>query len=103
MAADRLDDPSVKNADEVTRALGADLDNGLTSPEAARRLTQDGRNELRAASRAPTWRRVLSHFQNPLIYLLLAAVVIALAAWVLEGAVGWPVDAIVIAIIVLLN
>ncbi len=63
----------------------------------------DGRNELRAAPRRPAWRRFLSHFQDPLVYLLLAAVAIALAAWVIEGMVGWPVDAIVIAVIVLLN
>ena len=51
----------------------------------------------------PAWRRVLSHFHDPLVYLLLAAVAIALVAWVIEGLVGWPVDAIVIATIVLLN
>jgi P-type Ca2+ transporter type 2C len=101
--AGRLDDPSVKNADEVATALGADLNNGLTSPEASRRLGQDGPNELRSAPRRPTWRRVLSQFQDPLIYLLLAAVAIALVAWVIKGLVGWPVDAIVIATIVLLN
>jgi Ca2+-transporting ATPase len=60
-------------------------------------------NELQSAPRQPTWRRVLSHFQDPLVYLLLAAVVIALIAWVIEGSVGWPVDALVIASIVLLN
>lgn len=101
--AGRLDDPSVKNADEVARALGADINNGLTSPEASRRLAQDGPNELRSAPRRPAWRRVLSHFHDPLVYLLLAAVAIALVAWVIEGLVGWPVDAIVIATIVLLN
>jgi magnesium-transporting ATPase (P-type) len=34
---------------------------------------------------------------------LLAAIAIALVAWVIEGLVGWPVDAIVIGTIVLLN
>jgi len=101
--AGRLDDPSVKDADEVARALGADINNGLTSPEASRRLSENGPNELRAAPRVPTWRRVLSHFQDPLVYLLLAAIAIALVAWVIKGLVGWPVDAIVIATIVLLN
>lgn len=101
--AGRLDDPSVKNADEVARALGADLSNGLTSAGASRRLAQDGPNELRSVPRRPAWRRFLSQFQDPLIYLLLAAVAIALVAWVIKGPVGWPVDAIVIATIVLLN
>ncbi len=100
---DGFNDPSVKNADEVAQALGVDISNGLTSAEALRRLEQDGRNELRSAPRQPAWRRVLSHFQDPLVYLLLAAVVIALVAWGIEGLAGWPVDAVVIATIVLLN
>ncbi len=98
-----LDDPSVKDADEVARALGTDLDNGLTSQQASRRLAQDGRNELRSAPRRPAWRRVLSHFQEPLVYLLLGAVAVALVVWGIEGRVGWPVDAIVIALVVILN
>jgi len=93
----------------VAAAFKADVENGLTATEAARRLAQNGPNELRAAPRVPTWRRVLAHFQDPLIYLLLAAVAIALVAWWIEGLAdhggnrGWPVDAIVIAAVVLLN
>ena len=34
---------------------------------------------------APAWRRILSQFQDPLVYLLLAAVAISLVAWVIEG------------------
>ncbi len=101
--AGRLDDPSVKNADEVARALGADLENGLTSQEASRRLSENGRNELRSAPQRPAWFRFLSHFHDPLVYLLLAAIAIALIAWIIEGMDGWPVDAIVIAAIVVLN
>ena len=101
--AHRFDDPSVKEAGDVAKTLGADLESGLASQEALRRLLEDGPNDLRAAPRTPAWRRFLSQFQDPLIYLLLAAVGIALAAWVFEGSAGWPVDAIVIAMIVLLN
>jgi len=91
------------DADAVALALGVDIENGLPSQEASRRLAQDGPNELRAAPRAPAWRRILSQFNDPLIYLLLAAVAIALVAWVIEGRVGLPVDAIVIATVVILN
>jgi Ca2+-transporting ATPase len=101
--AARLDEPAAKDIDEVARALGADLDKGLTSQEASRRLSESGPNELRASPQTPTWRRILSQFQDPLIYLLLAAIAIALVAWAIEGREGWPVDAIVIATIVLLN
>ena len=97
------DDPSIRPADEVAQALGTDIAVGLTSAEALRRLRRDGANTLRSAPRRPGWRRLLSHFQDPLVYLLLAAVAIALVAWVVEGLLGWPVDAMVIAIIILLN
>ena len=75
-----FEDPSVQDADEVASAFGADLDSGLTSQEAARRLSEKGPNELRATPHAPAWRRILAHFQDPLIYLLLAAIAISLIA-----------------------
>jgi P-type Ca2+ transporter type 2C len=101
--AEGLDDPSIKDANEVARALGTDLEHGLTSAEAARRLAAEGPNELRSAPPVPIWRRVLAQFQDPLIYLLLAAIAISLVAWVIEGQVGLPVDAIVIMLIVVIN
>ena len=51
----------------------------------------------------PGWRKLLAQFQDPLIYLLLAAIVVSLAAWVVEGADGVPFDALVILAIVILN
>jgi P-type Ca2+ transporter type 2C len=98
-----IGNPSVMEADAVAAALAVDVENGLSAQEAARRLAQNGPNELRAAPRPPAWRRVLAQFQDPLIYLLLAAVAVALVAWWVEGRAGWPVDAIVIAAVVLLN
>jgi Ca2+-transporting ATPase len=96
-------DPSVLEVEEVAEALAVDLDSGLSSAEAARRLAADGPNELRGTPPVPIWRKILAQFQDPLIYLLLAAVVISLVAWVLGGRIGWPVDAIVIAVVVILN
>ncbi len=51
----------------------------------------------------PAWRHLLSQFHDPLVYLLLAAVGITLLLWGVEGARGWPIDALVIGVIVLLN
>ena len=95
--------PSVKRVDDVATAFAADLINGLTAQEAARRLAANGANELRAAPPVAGWRRVLAHFQDPLVYLLLAAIAIAFGAWIIEGRVGWPVDAMVITVVVLIN
>ena len=101
--ADRPDDASIQDANEVGRALGTDLEHGLTSAEAARRLAAEGPNELRSTPPVPVWRRVLAQFQDPLIYLLLTAIAISLVAWVIEGQVGLPVDAIVMMLIVIIN
>jgi Cation transporter/ATPase, N-terminus len=97
------DSVSSKELGDIAKALGADLDEGLTTQEAAARLAKNGPNELQSAPPTPAWRRVLAQFQDPLIYLLLAAIAVALVAWGVEGWVGWPIDAIVIAIVVILN
>lgn len=97
------DDLTGKDAAEVAQGLDSDVHRGITGLEAAKRLAKDGPNELLAAPRTPAWRRILSQFQDPLIYLLLGAIGISLAAWWFEGLKGWPVDAIVVALIVILN
>jgi magnesium-transporting ATPase (P-type) len=96
-------DASILDANEVVRALGSDADHGLSSSEAARRLARTGPNRLVAREGPPAWRRFLAQFTDPLIYLLLASIVVSLVAWVLEGATGTPVEAIVIGAIVLAN
>lgn len=98
-----LKEPWLRDAIEIAQILGVNPEHGLATQEAGRRLLTDGPNELRAAPRRAAWRRFLRHFHDPLIYLLLVAIGIALLAWAMEGWAGWPVDAIVIATIVLLN
>jgi Ca2+-transporting ATPase len=71
-------DPSVIG--EVAEALAVDLDLGLSAAEATRRLAMDGPNQLRSTPPVPIWRKILAQFQDPLIYLLLVAVVISLVA-----------------------
>ncbi|TFC93576.1 MULTISPECIES: cation-translocating P-type ATPase [Cryobacterium] len=101
---DRLDvDPALADATEIARRLETDLAHGLTASEAARRLTAEGPNELRAVRPVPVWQRILAQFNDPLIYLLLVATTVSIGAWLIEGAQGLPVDAIVIAAIVVLN
>ena len=51
----------------------------------------------------PKWRKLLDQFADPLIYLLLGAVVVSLVAWIIEGAEGVPFEVVVISVIVLLN
>ena len=72
--------PWAADADEVVAGLDTDAERGLSSDEAARRLTAHGPNELDAAVSVPTWRKVLAQFRDPLIYLLLVAVVISVVS-----------------------
>ena len=96
-------DPSLVADADVARSLDSDPVSGLTSAEAAARLIRAGPNRLDAAADVPGWRKLLAHFADPLVYLLLAAVTVSLVAWVIEGAKDTPVDAIVIAAIVVVN
>ena len=96
-------DLSMCDAEDALRSLASDPARGLTSAEASRRLDTDGANELRPASARPLWRRVVAQFEDPIVYLLLVAAAVALAAWIIEGGVAWPVDAIVIALVLLVN
>ncbi len=96
-------DPSLRAANEVETEARTRADTGLTTPEAAARLERDGANQLVARRPVPLWRRVLRHFADPLVYLLLAATAIALTAWWVEGRQGIPYDVIVIAVVVLAN
>ena len=96
-------DASTLDPGAVLAELGTDPVGGLTTREAQRRLAEVGPNELEATAPVPTWRKVLEQFRDPLVYLLFAAIVVSLVAWAVEGADGVPVDALVIAVIVVLN
>ena len=98
-------DPVQTPADEVLAALSARGQDGLSEAEATERLAEHGPNELQGKPPVPAWRRFLAQFNSPLIYLLLAAIVISTVAWAMssEQHEPVPVDAIVIALIVLLN
>ena len=95
--------PHLIDAHDLTESLGVTPDLGLSTAEAGARLASFGPNELRATEAVPLWRRVLAQFRDPLVVLLLIAIVVSLIAWLVEGADGVPVDAIVIALIVVLN
>ena len=101
--ADPAPDVACTRWEDVAASAQANTQDGLTPQEAQRRLLANGPNALTSESPQAQWRRALAQFQDPLVYLLLAAIGIALAAWWMEGRVGWPIDAVVIAVVVLLN
>lgn len=70
-----LDAPFADEVDDVVAALSTG-DDGLTDEEASARLEEVGRNELPPPERKPAVLRFLSHFNDTLIYILLASAVI---------------------------
>lgn len=105
-------DPSLTEADQVAQALNVDPRTGLSSEEATRRLAKFGPNELASAPPVPKWKKFLQQFQDPLVYLLLAATAISLVAWIIEkvnaapgaeGGEALPFDSIVIVLILIVN
>ncbi|SNC62277.1 plasma-membrane calcium-translocating P-type ATPase/potassium and/or sodium efflux P-type ATPase,TIGR01523 [Kytococcus aerolatus] len=103
VVADQERDWALVDGPEVAAELGTDPEHGLSVAEAAARLEQHGPNELDAEPPEPAWKRLARQFSDPLIHLLLAAIVISVAAWWFEGAHGFPVDAVVILLIVVAN
>ena len=96
-------DPALLDAPIVVERLQTDPEHGLTAEEAARRLVVVGPNDIETVPPVPAWQKLVAQFRSPLIYLLFAALVASVAVWVVEGATGWPVDAVVIGAILVLN
>lgn len=82
-------------ADRAARVAVAPA-GGLSSAEAAGRLARYGPNELPRARRTPLWRLVAGQLRDPLILVLLAAVVLTIAT-------GDLADASVIVLVVVVN
>jgi potassium/sodium efflux P-type ATPase len=88
---------------DVVELLRTDLERGLTAVEVSARLQRYGPNRLDDAVSEPSWRKFLTQFADPLIYLLLAAVIVSFSAWLVEGRHGFPFDVVVIVLIVVCN
>lgn len=80
----------------VERLLETDTQNGLSSAEQQKRNEQYGDNALNTHQAKPAWQLYAEQYVNPLIYILLVGSVVS---W----ATGHLVDAIAIAVIILIN
>lgn len=76
---------------------------GLSEADAARRLQEFGPNALPDAPPDPLLRRLLDQFASPLIYVLLGALVVDVVVWGLTDRTDVPLEAIAIAVILVLN
>jgi P-type Ca2+ transporter type 2C len=67
--------------------------NGLSSAEAARRLSRDGGNTLPAQRPTPAWRRIVAQLRDPLVMVLLVAAALTIATG------DWTDATVIIAVI----
>ena len=83
-------------AEEVVRLLDANLEAGLAADEVNRRQQKFGLNRITARRGASAWLKFLQQFNQPLVYILLAAVIVT-------ALLGEWVDSAVIFAVVFLN
>lgn len=84
------------SVDDAVVRLNSHIGNGLSLSEAARRLQEHGLNTLQAAKTTAWYTVLIRQFTDVLIFILMVAAVISLA-------VGEVTDAVVIAVILVLN
>ena len=82
--------------DDIVQRLATDSLRGLSAEDAVRRLVADGPNTLQEPKTVPWWRTFLAQFRELVIWILIAAAVIA-------GAMGDWADTAAIVAIVLVN
>jgi Ca2+-transporting ATPase len=100
--------PSRTNAhtlpiEEVAAALSADLQRGLTSEEADRRLVTQGANILIPKDEVSLLRRFLAQFVDPQMYLLLGATVLSMLVSLLRAPRSLPAEALFILAVAVAN
>ncbi len=81
---------------DVLQALEVDVARGLDPDQVQHRLSKDGPNALPEAPPRPAWKTFARQFRSPLIYILIAAAVLAVA-------LGHQGDAAVILAVVAVN
>ncbi len=76
---------------------------GLSSAAAGARLRQLGPNALPRRPPEALWHVLLRQFKSPLIYILLAALLVDMALWITAASRAVPLESVAIAVILLLN
>lgn len=111
---ERIKNVETLSSDEVVKALGTDKKKGLSQEEAEKRLSLYGKNKLAEKAKDPWWKIFFAQFNDPMIFVLFAAIIVAAAVSLYEtikvlksGAafdffsVGdWPDVVIILAVVV---
>ncbi|MDW8267183.1 MAG: HAD-IC family P-type ATPase, partial [Gemmataceae bacterium] len=92
----RVENPHALSSEAVLRALGIDAERGLGERDVLQARATHGYNQLAEVPPVPAWQQFLNQFQELVIWLLLAAALIA-------AALGEWADTVAILAIVLAN
>ncbi|MGE5604711.1 MAG: HAD-IC family P-type ATPase, partial [Bacteroidota bacterium] len=84
------------SSQQAVKALSTNLQSGLTSAEAGRRLVEVGHNQLNTATKISPWRIFLNQFTDFMVLVLIGAAIIS-------GLLGEKEDALTIIAIIILN
>lgn len=84
------------SSQQVVKALSTNLQSGLTSSEASRRLVEVGHNQLNTVQKISPWRIFLDQFTDFMVLVLIGAAIIS-------GLLGEKEDALTIMAIIVLN
>lgn len=90
-----------RSGSEVIRELESSREKGLSAKEAAKRLSEYGKNEFTEKKKKGFLRRFFEQFEDFMILVLIAAAVISFVASVLEGKTDFTDPVIILAIVVL--
>ena len=80
---------------DVASSWQSSVDDGLSAALVDKRRSTFGANELAAAERTPTWKRIVAQFSDLLILILLAA---ALVAYAVSGELKTPLVVLVVVV-----
>lgn len=79
-------------------------ENGLSSAEAEKRLSENGKNKLKEGKKKTMFKRVLEQLSDPMIIILIvAAFISAITEMVEAGGFKFPTDTVIILIVVIIN
>ncbi len=96
----------LNSAEEVIGAVDSNTD-GLSSSEAAKRLSENGKNKLDEAKKESIFHRFFKQLCEPMTIILLVAAVISAGVEIYEGIhsghMGFPSDVVIILAVVLIN
>ncbi len=84
------------SSEQVVKVLSTNLQRGLTSSEASRRLLEVGHNQICAAPKISPWRIFLGQFTDFMVLVLIGAAIVS-------GLLGEKEDALTIIAIIILN